>query len=168
MKNIPVSDREKAYGAQYISREIRVEGFVAAPRVFTVEELRQRKQTTIEDVPVICGSGRVKEEGRRLTGVLLRDLLDEAQIVIREHEGPNMTYIVVSGTDGYQALFSWHEIFNTVVGEGLLVSMQKDGKPLDETEGAFCLVSTRDERPGPRRIRYLCRAEVYHLALPAR
>jgi hypothetical protein len=167
MKNIPVSDRVKAYGAQYISREILVEGFVAAPRVFTAGELRQRAQATIEDVSVICGSGRIKEQGRRLTGVLLRDLLDEAQIFIREHEGPNMTYIVAFGTDGYHALFSWHEIFNTAVGDGLLVSMQKDGKPLDENEGEFCLVSTRDERPGPRRIRYLCRVEVRHLEMSA-
>lgn len=168
MKDIPVSDRVKVYGARHISREIRVEGFVAAPRVFTAKDLRSKAQTTIEDVPVICGSGRVKEQGRRLSGVLLRDLLDEAQIFIREHEGPNMTYIVASGTDEYSALFSWHEIFNTPVGDGLLVSMQKDGKPLDETEGEFCLVSTRDERPGPRRIRYLSRVEVRHLEWPVR
>jgi hypothetical protein len=167
LKNIPVSDRVKVYGVEHISRAVAVDGYVVAARVFGAGELRARPQTTIEEVPVICGSGKVKESGRRLTGVLLRDLLEEAGILIVEHDGPNMTYIVASGTDGYQALFSWHEIFNTPVGEGLLVSMEKDGKPLDEKEGELCLVSTRDERPGPRRIRYLSRVEVRRLVLPS-
>jgi len=163
MKNMPATVRSKVYGSEYVSYEFTVEGCVDHGRSFTAAELRLRPQVTIEEVPLLCGSGKVKDANRTLSGVLLRDILDEADIRIEAHEDPNHTYIVATGSDGYHALFSWHEIFNTTVGEGLLVSLEKDGKPLDEKEGELCLVSTRDERPGPRRIRYLSRIDVRRL-----
>lgn len=163
MKNMPATVRSKVYGSEYVSHEFTVEGFVANGRSFTADELRKRPQVVIEEVPLLCGSGKVKDSNRTLSGVLLHDILDEAEILIEAHEDPNHTYIVATGTDGYSALFSWHEIFNTSVGEGILVSLQKDGQPLDEKEGEMCLVSTRDERPGPRRIRYLSRIDVRRL-----
>jgi len=163
MKNMPATVRSKVYGSEYVSREFAVEGFVARPRTFTAAELRLRPQVAVGDVPLLCGSGKVKDANRTLTGVLLRDILDDADIRIETHEDPNRTFIVATGTDGYSALFSWHEIFNTAVGDGILVSLEKDGQPLDEKEGELCLVSTRDERPGPRRIRYLSRIDVRRL-----
>lgn len=163
MKNMPATVRSKVYGSEYVSREFTVEGFVSHERTFTAAELRKRPQVTIDEVPLLCGSGKVKDTNRSLSGILLRDILDEAEIRIEAHEDPNHTYIEATGTDGYSALFSWHEIFNTSVGEGILVSLEKDGRPLDEKEGELCLVSTRDERPGPRRIRYLSRIGVRRL-----
>ena len=114
----------------------------------------------MEGYVILCGSGKVKDVPRTVAGVLLRDLLDEAQIRLDEHEDPNRTYIVATGNDGYKALFSWHELFNSPVGEGVLIALTKDGKPLGDGEGRLCLVSTRDERPGPRRIRYLSSVDV--------
>jgi hypothetical protein len=151
------------YGPEYVSTAVRIEGFVDNPCTFTAEALRQRPQVVVKDVDILCGSGKLKEAGLEYSGVLLRDLLEEAQIRLEEHEVPNRTYIVATGTDGYRALYSWHEIFNSPIGEGLIVVLTKNGQVLGEKEGELCLVSTRDERPGPRRIRYLSRVEVLRL-----
>ncbi len=164
MINMPPGTRQKVYGQQYVSTAVRIEGFVGNPCTFTAEALRQRPQVTISDVDILCGSGKLKEAGLIYSGVLLRDLLEEAQIQLEEHEVPNRTYIVASGTDGYYALFSWHELFNSPQGEGLIVVLTKNGQVLDEKEGELCLVSTRDYRSGPRRIRYLSKVVVHRIA----
>lgn len=164
MINMPPGTRQKVYGPQYVSTAFSIEGFVDNPRSFTAAELRQRPQVTVQDVDILCGSGKVKETGLIYSGVLLRDLLEEAHMRLEEHEVPNRTYIVASGTDGYYALYSWHEIFNSPQGEGLMVVLTKNGQVLGEKEGELCLVSTRDERPGPRRIRYLSKVEVCRIA----
>jgi len=160
---MPPGVRQKVYGPEYVSTAVRIEGFVDNPCTFTAEALRQRPQVVVKDVDILCGSGKLKEAGLEYSGVLLRDLLEEAQIRLEEHEVPNRTYIVATGTDGYRALYSWHEIFNSPIGEGLIVVLTKNGQVLGEKEGELCLVSTRDERPGPRRIRYLSRVEVLRL-----
>jgi hypothetical protein len=69
----------------------------------------------------------------------------------------------VTGKDGYRALFSWHELFNGPGGDGVMVALEKDGQPLGADEGKLCLVSFKDERPGPRRIRYLASVDVRRL-----
>ena len=157
---MPPGIREKVYGPEYVSDGVSIHGEVAAPQIFSFTELLARPQVTVEGYVILCGSGKVKDVPRTVAGVLLRDLLDEAQIRLDEHEDPNRTYIVATGNDGYKALFSWHELFNSPVGEGVLIALTKDGKPLGDGEGRLCLVSTRDERPGPRRIRYLSSVDV--------
>ncbi|WP_304223214.1 molybdopterin-dependent oxidoreductase [Gracilinema caldarium] len=164
MINMPPGTRQKVYGQQYVSTAVRIEGLVDNPCTFAAADLRQRPQVTIRDVDILCGSGKLKEEGLIYSGVLLRDLLEEARMRLEEHEVPNRTYIVASGTDGYYALYSWHEIFNSPQGEGLIVVLTKNGQILGEKEGELCLVSTRDERPGPRRIRYLSKVDVCRIA----
>jgi DMSO/TMAO reductase YedYZ molybdopterin-dependent catalytic subunit len=163
MITMPPGVRQKVYGPEYVSTAVQIVGYVDNPCTFTAEALRQRPQVIIKDVDILCGSGKLKEEGLTYTGVLLRDLLEEAQMQLEEHEVPNRTYIVATGTDGYRALYSWHEIFNSPQGDGLIVVLTKNGQVLGEKEGELCLVSTRDERPGPRRIRYLSRIEVCRL-----
>ncbi|HAP43478.1 MAG: hypothetical protein A2087_03365 [Spirochaetes bacterium GWD1_61_31] len=160
MINLPPGTRRKLYGAEYSSDRLRVFGFVERAREFTVDELwrRPRQERRIEGL--LCGSGKVKSGPQRLSGILLRELIDEAGVRLEEHELPNRTWLRVSGRDGYATMFSWHEIWNSPLGDGVIVALEKDGRPLGESEGRLCLVSTLDLRTGPRRIRYLDSAEV--------
>jgi hypothetical protein len=59
-------------------------------------------------------------------------------------------------TDGYRAVFSWGELFNSDAGEQVLVIVAQDGKPLDDREGPLALRALADRRPGPRHVRNLC------------
>ncbi|AEJ18752.1 oxidoreductase molybdopterin-binding protein [Gracilinema caldarium] len=163
MINMPPGERQKVYGLEYVSTAVSIEGFVDNPCTFTAEALLQRPQVIIKDVDIRCGSGKLKEEGLTYAGVLLRDLLEVSRMRLEEHEVPNRTCIVATGADGYRALYSWHEIFNSPLGEGLVAVLTKNVQVLGEKEGELCLVSTRDERPGPRCIRYLCKVEVCRL-----
>lgn len=59
-------------------------------------------------------------------------------------------------TDGYRALFSWGELFNTAVGDQVLVITRQDGRALDGIAGPVAARSLADLRPGARHVRNLC------------
>lgn len=159
MRDMLPGTRTKVHGAQYVSSEVEICGRVARPRTFTAEELRSLPRIEIPDYVMVCGSGKTKGGKHSIAGALLRDVLDQADVLLEEHESPNRTYLVATGTDGYFSLFSWHEAFNTEIGDGLLVVYEKDGLPLGEDEGLLCLISAKDQRNGPRRVRYLKKIE---------
>ena len=93
-------------------------------------------------------------------GVRLTDLLEEADIRQDDRHALRRTYVVAVASDGYQAVFSWGELFNTPVGSGVLVAFERDGAPLREGEGQIALVSLADERAGPRHVKWLTRIDV--------
>jgi DMSO/TMAO reductase YedYZ molybdopterin-dependent catalytic subunit len=103
---------------------------------------------------------RVVVQERGYGGVRLVDLLGEADIRQDARHALRRTYIVATATDGFQAVFSWGELFNTPVGRGVLVAFERDGAPLRDGEGGIALVSLADERPGTRHVKWLERIEV--------
>ena len=100
-------------------------------------------------------SGDVKTQPQTFSGVLLKDILDLAKIKIDNKREMNTIYVIVHSSDGYQALFSYHEIYNTPIGEKIVVFYKKDGLLLNENEGGFGLISLNDDRNGPRHIKWL-------------
>jgi predicted neutral ceramidase superfamily lipid hydrolase len=70
------------------------------------------------------------------------------------------TVIVATASDGYRVVFSWAELYLTTIGEGVLVVLARDGKPLDDREGRIALVSLKDTHTGPRHVRWLQRVDV--------
>ncbi len=90
------------------------------------------------------------------TGVLVRDALMKSGFAAANDRGARTHLVEAVASDGYRAVFSWGELFNTVVGEQALVITAQDGKPLDAAAGPLALRSLADLRPGPRHVRNLC------------
>jgi DMSO/TMAO reductase YedYZ molybdopterin-dependent catalytic subunit len=107
-----------------------------------------------------------KEAGKTSTvrGVRLRDLLDEAKIVTADHNTVKKLAIVATASDGYKVVFSWSELFNTAIGDGVLVLFERDGKALAPNEGPLALISSKDLRTGPRHVKWLQAVEVRQIA----
>ena len=93
-------------------------------------------------------------------GIRLTDLLEEADIRQDERHALRRTYVVATASDGYHAVFSWGELFNTPVGREVLVAFERDGAPLRDGEGKIALVSLADARIGPRHVKWLSRIDV--------
>lgn len=105
---------------------------------------------------VSSGQGAGTERSVTFSGNLLRDVLLSAGMGGPTDRGARAATIELVATDGYRALFSWGELFNTAVGDQVLVIAQQDGRPLDAIAGPFALRSLADLRPGPRHVRNLC------------
>ncbi|MDO4681219.1 MAG: molybdopterin-dependent oxidoreductase [Lautropia sp.] len=128
--------------------------------MLTVETLQQFKPVSIEQIPITSASGSPRGELKQLVGVPLRDLLDKAEIQLDSRHDSKKIAIIASGTDDYRVIFSWSEIYNTRVGEGVIVFYQQEGRPLPDRSGRIALISRDDLRTGPRHVKWLNDIEV--------
>ena len=97
-------------------------------------------------------------------GVLLRDVLEAAKFQEKERRDFRRTVIVARARDGYVAVFSWGELFNSKLGDSVLVVTAMDDKVLPDTEGPYALRALTDTRPEPRHVKWLAQIEVISIA----
>ncbi|MEN6330726.1 MAG: molybdopterin-dependent oxidoreductase [Smithella sp.] len=156
--------KKKIYDPGYMTYELFVSGLVKNSLHLRVEDLQRMEISEVRNLTMLCGSGQEKGIVESYRGVLLRNILDKAEIILKEHYSTNWICIALKSSEGYRVIFSWHEIYNTAVGDQAIVIFEKNGEPLDEKEGAIAFISAGDYRPGPRRMRYLQRIEVHEIA----
>lgn len=123
----------------------------------TLQSLPQQQRSVRRS---IAGAASAVEETARYEGVLLRDLLDRTLPGVLASRSARHLVIEAVATDGYIAVFSWGELFNSALGEQVLVVRGQDGRPLDVRAGPLALRSLADQRPGPRHVRNLCAVSV--------
>lgn len=93
-------------------------------------------------------------------GCRLRDLLDSARILTSDHNTVKKLAVIATSSDGYKVVFSWSELFNSSVGESVLVIFERNGKALSSQEGPLALISGKDLLTGPRHVKWLKTIEV--------
>jgi DMSO/TMAO reductase YedYZ molybdopterin-dependent catalytic subunit len=145
-----------AAGAQAQGHEARS---LVSTRLSVTGEVHRRLSLTVEDLRALA-ERRGGASARGYSGVRLTDVLEEADIRRDARQALRRTYVVAIARDGYQAVFSWGELFNTAIGRGVLVAFERDAQPLREGEGRIALVSTEDERAWPRHVKWLHRIDV--------
>ena len=144
-----------ADAASRVSLQVRVGGRVQREVLLTPETLGDFAKAPITDTPLRGRSGDTLRVLSGYGGIRLSDLLDKAQILAKDHNDLKKTIIVATATDDYKAVFSWNELYNTAVGEGVYVLVTKESKPLGDEEGRFALISLQDSKTGPRHVRWL-------------
>lgn len=132
----------------FISERVVVAGAVKKTLDLDIATLRRMPQHMLS-VPALDGGMQ------RLQGVLLRDLLTEAELDAQSHHDPKKSIVVATASDGYRVVFSWTELLGSPIGEGALLILARDGQPLDGSEGRIALVSARDRQFGSRYLKWL-------------
>jgi DMSO/TMAO reductase YedYZ molybdopterin-dependent catalytic subunit len=143
-----------------LTARLEVAGAVQRPLSLTPENLR----AIAERHGGVLSSGalarEVPEAYRNYAGVRLTDVLNDADMRTDERNALRRAYVVATASDGYKAVFSWGELFNSPTGRGVLIVFERDGKPLGDGEGRLALVSMNDTRMGPRHVKWLSRVDV--------
>ena len=139
---------------------IHISGAVKKPTDFNVVALRQMTGQDTGTMPVVCASGATLVTVKNFRGVRLTDVLDRVGIDIQGHKDARRMVVIARATDGYVVTFSWNELYNTPIGESVLVAYEKNGKPLELGEGELLLISGKDTRTGSRHVRWLSEIEV--------
>lgn len=145
------------------SSALRVDGAVAAPRVFDVAALRKLVAHDTGPAMVICASGATVGKVDNYRGVRLTDVIDAVGIKLEGHKDARRMVVVARATDGYVVTFSWNELYNTEIGKDVLVAWEQDGKPLAPRDGQLLLVSGKDIKTGPRHVRQLDEIEIVRM-----
>jgi DMSO/TMAO reductase YedYZ molybdopterin-dependent catalytic subunit len=144
-----------------VTTALAVRGNVATPLSLSVADLGKFPVQRVEDTRVVRGQGgAASETARHFAGCLLRDVLNAAKLTEGDRNDLRKTIVVATASDGYKAVFSWGELFNSPIGDGVLVVYARDGSPLGDDEGRIALISLKDTRPGPRHVKWLAKVDV--------
>lgn len=138
-----------------VTQGLSIAGRVRQPLNLAVDALREFPAQTPAEIPLVGRSGETLRVLTGYVGAKLTELLDKSGINAADHNDLKKTIVVATASDGYKAVFSWNELFNTAVGDGVLVLYERQGKALGDDEGRIALISTRDKRTGPRHVRWL-------------
>lgn len=128
---------------QIFALNLTVQGDVKNPLNLSEKEFKNLPQTTLENVNVVCASGEEKQKPRDLKGVLLMQLVQNAKIDIKSKKKLNQIVILATATDNYAVAFSYNELFNTDIGNSVLVVYENN---------SFSLYSQKDFLTGPRHV----------------
>jgi hypothetical protein len=134
---------------------LRIEGMGGQPVVLTIADLRKFKRQTIEDRRTVTRNGESREIVVKYGGVALPDLLESVGLTKLDPHMQRRAAIFAIAGDGYQAAFSWGEVFNSDAGMRMLVIDEKDEQPLDAADGPLATVVFTDKRFGPRHVKRL-------------
>jgi cytochrome c551/c552 len=145
---------------QYVTERVTVSGAVEHPLDLSVDDLRKASALNLKEVALVSQAPAKAGRTEIFRGVLLRTLLEKAVVLAPGRHDLKKIVIVAKASDDYAVVFTWNEVFNTAVGDGVLVYVDKDGKPLGEDEGRIAMISTKDIRLGARHVRWLKDIEV--------
>lgn len=153
------AEEEKAL-ARFVTESLSVSGSVKQTLQLSVADLKRFPAHEIKDLNMICLSGANMGKTGKLRGALLRDIFNKAQLDAPGHNDVKRMVIIATASDGYTVVFSWAEVFNSAVSDGIVVYYEKDGQALGNDEGRIAMVSTSDTKTGPRHVKWLKSLEI--------
>lgn len=117
----------------------------------TSADLLQYQQHNIDSIQITNHLEQYKSTLKNIKGALLKDILSKISFKEKSPKLLSEYYITCIAEDGYKVVFSWNEIFNTTVGNSVLVIPEMESRPKD---GIFTL-SPNDFATGRRYVKML-------------
>ncbi len=146
--------------SKFVTTSISVIGAVEHKLTLGVDDLKKLPQQLFPEVRIVNHEGATTNTLKNLKGVLLRDIIDQAKVHAPDHSDVKKIVIIANASDDYKAVYSWNEVFNSSIGDGVIVFFENDGKALGDSDGRIAMVSAKDSKTGMRHVRWLKSLEV--------
>lgn len=121
--------------------------------IFSLADIDKLISVNIKDIPITNHLGEAKGTAKNLKGVLLKNLIDQAEFNAGNPKLLSEFYFVFHASDGYKVIFSWNEIYNTQTGNNLYIITEKEGKKMKEMDERILVLSSTDLKTGRRYIK---------------
>jgi DMSO/TMAO reductase YedYZ molybdopterin-dependent catalytic subunit len=157
----PIAEANAAADAPAISTDFALTGQVLRPLSLSVDQLRGYESVRVAPFDLRCfTTNRFIRTVGCYRGVRLTDLIEEAGLRNDSPGDFKRAVFIAMAHDGYAVTFSWHELFNTSIGETVLVAYECDDQPLTVEDGVPTLYSGTDIMAAPRHVKRLARVVV--------
>jgi hypothetical protein len=132
------------------TEELTVEGKVEKPFVFTLKDIDQYKIASVDSLVIYNHLYERKRVVKNIKGILLKDILQKVTIDEKNPKQLSEFYFTCIAADGYKVVFSWNEIFNTEVGNHIMIATEADGIKGEMMPDRLQLLSAADLATGRR------------------
>lgn len=132
-----------------------IEGRVKKEITVLLTDLSSYKAYSTDSIVIRNHLGERKSVLRKVVGVLLKDILQKAEIDSESPKTLSEYYILCVASDNYKVVFSWNEIFNNPFGNSVYIITGVDGKPASTMDSRIALVSPKDQMTGRRYVKGL-------------
>jgi DMSO/TMAO reductase YedYZ molybdopterin-dependent catalytic subunit len=137
-----------------------IRGAVAQPHHLTLNDLRTLPAIATGPVTInTLRTGRILRTIGDYRGAALASVLGMVSLVLPQRADFKRMVLIARADDGYAAVFSWHEVFNSPLADRLIVAYEQDGQILDPEQGPLLLVAAADRATGPRHVKRLASIE---------
>ena len=145
--SVSIADNPSTISLPSDTNAVVLDGQLLNPLTLTVDDLKNNFSTQTVDVTYQSGEDTFSAS---FTGVPLWQIVSAGQ--------PNLNadvrndklslFIIVTGSDGYQAVIAWGEIDPEFGNEPILLAYEQDGAPIADQAGALRLIVPGDARGG--------------------
>lgn len=143
---------------------VQLQGLAAHDLPLSVDALRALPPVDLGPTDIVCMTERLVSRAESFVGVQLKAVLEQAGLGARHRAELKQTLVLCHGADGYRVIFSWYELFNTAVGEQVLLVTERDGLSLGSNgHEEIALISAADTFRGPHNLHRLARIEILRL-----
>lgn len=119
--------------------------------IFTSADFQKYEKHTLDSIQITNHLKEYKSTLKNVKGVLLKDVLSKVSFKENSPKVLSEYYIVCIAEDGYKVVFSWNEIFNTSVGDHVLIIPEVEGRSKD----GISTLSPTDFATGRRYVKML-------------
>jgi hypothetical protein len=140
-----------------------IEGKVKNPSDFSVKNTADYKSISIDSITIY--NHLVERRGviKNVKGILLKEVLEKAVFDSESPKTLSEFYIECTATDDYKVVFSWNELFNTEIGNKVIIITEKDGQKGSQIRDGMALISASDKATGRRFVKGLQKIVVKRL-----
>lgn len=132
-----------------------ITGAVKQETKFSLKDYASYKQSTLDSFVVYNHLMERKRTVNHITGISLKEVLSKVGLNVSNPKLYSEFYFTCIASDGYKVVFSWNELFNTPVGEEVLIVTASDGTTADKREDRIAIVSPADKATGRRYLKNL-------------
>lgn len=130
-------------------------GAVKQEMKFNLNDLSSYKQIKLDSFIVYNHLMERKRTVEGITGTSLKEVLSNVALNASNPKLYSEFYFTCIASDGYKVVFSWNEIFNTPVGDQLLIITASDGIIASKADDRIAIVSAADKATGRRYLKNL-------------
>ncbi|MES1221949.1 MAG: molybdopterin-binding protein [Bacteroidota bacterium] len=137
------------------TNEFSITGEVKAPVLFSLKTATSFTSHSSDSVVIYNHLHERKRAIHKIKGILLKDVLEKAGLNEDKPKLFSLFYFTCIACDGYKVVFSWNEIFNTGIGDQLMIITEEDGKKADAIDDHIAIISPLDKATGRRYLQNL-------------